>query len=265
MASESTPCQRVWGRPRHRRRRPSEGGSEAGPLPERVTPPAWRRLQVAAEAGGRVRRGRPRSATVIVASVRHARRTSPPPRRRSRAPEKSKRPRHSGRTWKPSVAPGDVAEVRPWKRWPGCGRGEGGRGAAATWAARSPQRRWPLQREAAATAVAAAGTSAGRRQGRTVTKVEHRNSSEEPAQSRKSDADIVSQPPQPPRGIPVRGGGRREAAFSAQDAQFSGNCHRTWWEVSSQYRDHSLLPQTEGQLPFRWLAINTVKSQRRGS
>jgi len=56
-----------------------------------------------------------------------------------------------------------------------------------------------------------------------------------------------------------------EPAFSARDAQFFGNCHRTWCEVNSQYRDHSLAPFTEGQLPLRWLAINTMKSQRRGS
>jgi len=58
------------------------------------------------------------------------------------------------------------------------------------------------------------------------------------------------------------GWGASEPAFSAQ---FFGNCHRTWWEVSSQYRDHSLSPSTEGQLPLRWLAINTVKSREGGA
>jgi len=138
----------------------------------------------------------------------------------------------------------------------GRGHGGGGGGAAATWAARLPQRRWLSQREVAAAAVAATGASTGRRRESTVTKVEHGNSSGKPAQSRQRDADIVPQAP---------GWGASEPAFSARDAQFFGNCHRTWWEVTSQYRDHSLSPFTEGQMPLRWLVINTFKSRRRGS
>ena len=45
-------------------------------------------------------------------------------------------------------------------------------------------------------------------------------------------------------GNPPRGGGQpppgwraSELAFSARDVQFFGNCHRTSWKVSSQYRD----------------------------
>ena len=52
--------------------------------------------------------------------------------------------------------------------------------------------------EVAAASVAATGASTGRRRGSTVTKVEHGNSSGQPAQSRQSDADIVPQAPQPP-------------------------------------------------------------------
>ena len=69
--------------------------------------------------------------------------------------------------------------------------------------------------------------------------IQHGHSSGQPAQSRQSDADIVPQAPQPP------GWGASEPAFSARDAQFFGNCHRTWWEVRSEYRDHSLSPFTE--------------------
>jgi len=87
-----------------------------------------------------------------------------------------------------------------------------------------------------------------------------KHSSGQPAQSRQSDANIVPQAPQPRPGW-----GASEPAFSAWDAQFFGNCHRTWWKVSSQYRDHSLSPFTEGQLPLGWLVLNTVKSQRSGS
>jgi len=81
-----------------------------------------------------------------------------------------------------------------------------------------------------------------------------------PAQSPQSDANIVPQAPQPPPGW-----GASEPAFSSRDAQFCGNCHRTWRKVSSQCRDHSLSPFTEGQLPLAWLVSNTVKSQRGGS
>jgi len=124
-------------------------------------------------------------------------------------------------------------------------------------AARSPLGRWRLQQEVATAAVAATGASTARRRESTVTKVEHGNSSKQPARRRPSDANIVPQAPQPPEL------GASDPALFARDAQFFGNCHKTWWEVSSQYRDRFFALFTKGQLPLRWLGINTVRSQRR--
>jgi len=140
-----------------------------------------------------------------------------------------------GRRWGPSgrSARGGAGGARGGagqcqrERGGGGAVGIGGHDGAATRAAWLPQRRWLSQREVAAAAVAATGTCTCRLRGSTVTKVKHGNSSGQLAQSRQRDADVVPQAPQPP------GCGASEPAFSARDAQFFGNCRRTWWEMST--------------------------------
>jgi len=78
MPLNPTPLQLVWGRPRHRRRRPSAGGSEAGPLSGSVPHPHCGACKWPLWWAGASGMGAPEAAQ-RPSLARRARRTSPPP------------------------------------------------------------------------------------------------------------------------------------------------------------------------------------------
>jgi len=142
MPFESTPRLVGWGRSRHRCRRPSAGGSEAGPLSRRVPPPAWRRRVATdrtsaapdARANRRARRRR-RVALLRAAVVAQACTAA-----RAPAPDGGET-RHV-----------DAASVRP-----------AASAAAAIAAAARPRRCWPLGTRGVATAAVRAAGALSRR------------------------------------------------------------------------------------------------------
>ena len=90
MPLKPTPLQLMWGRPRHRRRRPSAGGSEAGPLSGSVPRPHCGACKWPPWRAGASGMGAPEAAQ-RPSPARRARRTLPP-----RAAAVHRRPKEGG-------------------------------------------------------------------------------------------------------------------------------------------------------------------------
>jgi len=90
MPLKPPPRQLVWGRPRHRRRRPSAGGSEAGPMSGSVPPPLCGACKWPPWRAGASGMGAPEAAQ-HPSPARRARHMSPPP-----AAAVDRRPKESG-------------------------------------------------------------------------------------------------------------------------------------------------------------------------
>jgi len=121
-----------------------------------------------------------------------------------------------------------------WWRWRGCGRHKGGSVTAAAVSVAEGGSRRCRSRHLSKHRPAAGkhGIKGGAWQ-------QQRASGTESAERRGYRAASPATPP---------GWGTSEPTFSARDAQFLGNGHRTWWKVSSKYREHSLSPFTEGRV-----------------